>query len=328
MLLGHGEAEQELLAAYRGSRLHHAWLITGPMGIGKATLAYRFARFILAHPDRANAALCRTLHVAPDHPAAQRLAAGSHGNILALRRGRQATGDRLQQVIPVEQVRRLIAFFGETAAERGMRICIVDSVDEMAAAGANAMLKLLEEPPKEALFLLISHRPGGLLPTIRSRCRTLRLAPLSTDDVIKGLASFADVEVPEGEIGRIAALSDGSLRRALEIATGGHAAFAALVDGALSSLPDVPPTALHQIGDVLARRDDDTLSIFAERVRHHLTSELSRRVGEHARLLAPLAEVWEKTERALAEVRAYNLDRKSFAFQVIGWLCEPGRRGR
>ncbi|MBV9239343.1 MAG: DNA polymerase III subunit delta', partial [Xanthobacteraceae bacterium] len=178
-LHGHAEAEHDMLQAYRGGRMPHAWLIGGSPGIGKATLAYRMARFVLAHPDPTapDVQAAQTLAVAPEHPVARRITAQAHSDLLALER---TVGDngKLRTEIAVADVRRTIAFYGSTAGEGGWRICIVDSVDELNRFGTNALLKILEEPPARSLLFLLSHAPGQVLPTIRSRCRRLLLRPL------------------------------------------------------------------------------------------------------------------------------------------------------
>src|SRR5262245_4553568 len=158
----------------------HAWLIGGPRGIGKATLAYRMARFVFAHPDPASVAVrnAQTLALPPDHPALRRVAAQGHSDLLALERVADEKG-KIPASIPVDLVRKTIGFFGSTAGEGGWRVCIVDSADELNPSGANAILKTLEEPPAKSLLLVVSHAPGRLLPTIRSRCRRLALRPLA-----------------------------------------------------------------------------------------------------------------------------------------------------
>src|SRR5215467_10990152 len=178
-LYGHGEAERALLEAYRGGRLPHAWLISGAAGIGKATLAYRMARFVLAYPDASlpPAQKATSLYVDADHPTARRIAAQAHGDLLLLERTVNEKTGKLRQDIQVDDVRRTVSFFGSTSAEGGWRVAIVDSVDELNREGANALLKVLEEPPRRALLLLVSHSSAKVLPTIRSRCRLLPLRP-------------------------------------------------------------------------------------------------------------------------------------------------------
>ena len=327
VLIGHREAERGLIEAYRGPRMHHAWLISGPEGIGKATLAYRFARFVLDNPDpRLVAPGIDSLAVSPDHPVSRRIVAGSHPDLLALRRIAEAGKDKIPQEISVNAMREIIRFFGSTAGEGGWRICLVDAADDLNRSSANALLKLLEEPPPRSLFLIVVHMPGRLLPTIRSRCRTLPLSTLSEDELVEGLGSFDEVKIPDDEARAIARRSEGSLRRALEIAEGGQAAFAAAVEAELARLPATDPQALHALGDKLARRDDTQFDLFLDAVTHHIHASVQAGLGEGARRLAPLSEVWEKIDTTAAQVRTFNLERKPFVFQVFGWLAEAGRR--
>ncbi|MGH6678582.1 MAG: DNA polymerase III subunit delta', partial [Bradyrhizobium sp.] len=172
VLFGHREAQAALLNAYRSGRIPHAWLIGGAQGIGKATLAYRMARFALAHrdPNSAEVQRAESLFVDPTDPVARHIAAGAHGSLLTLQRTLNEKGV-MRTVITVDETRETIAFFGSTAAVDGWRICIVDTVDELNPNAANALLKILEEPPQQSLFLLVSHAPARVLATIQSRCR-------------------------------------------------------------------------------------------------------------------------------------------------------------
>src|SRR5476649_154895 len=191
VLFGHTEAEQALLASYKSGRIPHAWLIGGTPGIGKATLAYRLARFVLAHPDPQSPAVqkAKSLAVDPENPVARRIAAQAQGDLLVLERTINEQTGKLYTVIRVDDVRRSVPFFGSTAGEGGWRIAIVDAIDDLQREGANALLKVLEEPPARTLLLLISHAPGRELPTIRSRCRRLLLRPLSAADVARAVAA-------------------------------------------------------------------------------------------------------------------------------------------
>src|SRR5580693_55574 len=189
-LFGHAAAEATLLAAYRSGRIPHAVLIVGPKGIGKATLAYRMARFVLAHPDPAapDVANAASLAVDEDDPVARRIAAQGQPDFLVIERVLNDKGV-LHKLIRVEDVRETVPFFGSTAREGGWRIAIVDAVDELNASGANALLKVLEEPPERALLLLVSHSASRVLPTIRSRCRIVTLRPLPESDVAAAVAA-------------------------------------------------------------------------------------------------------------------------------------------
>lgn len=219
VLVGHDAAVAQFHAAAVSGRLHHGWLITGPRGTGKATLAWRIARWLLAGADSPD------LSVPPDHPVARRLLALSEPRLHLVRRSLDDKG-RLRGEIVVDDMRRLLSFFQLSAVEGGRRIAIIDAADDMNPNAANALLKLLEEPPRDALLLLVAHRPARLLPTIRSRCRELRLAPLSPADMARALAPF---DIP-GDAGRLAALSGGSVGEALRLAgQGGLDRYAQLV---------------------------------------------------------------------------------------------------
>ena len=273
---GHAEAEQKLLADYRSGRIAHAWLIGGPAGIGKATLAYRMARFVLAHPDPAAVSQATSLAVAPDSPAARRVAGRAHPDLLVLERTPGDNG-QLRTVITVDEVRRTVGFFGSTAGEGGWRVCVVDSADELKyPEGSNALLKVLEEPPAQSLFLVVSHAPGRLLPTIRSRCRRLSLRPLDEADVVQAAASALGGDADEATLRQAARAADGSVARAIALHGGPQLALRDKVIDLLDRLPASDPRALHALGDSLERGDGDMLEIFIETTRNWLSARLDR----------------------------------------------------
>jgi DNA polymerase III delta prime subunit len=190
--------EADLIAEWRSGRLPHALLIGGPEGVGKATLAYRMARFVLAfrNPKSSQVQAAPTLRVDPSDAVARQITAGAHGGLLVLERGLNDRGV-MRTVITVDETRETISFFGSTAAVDGWRVCIVDTVDELNPNAANALLKILEEPPQQSLFLLVSHAPSRVLPTILSRCRKLLLRPLETDDVVRAAAAATDIDAED-----------------------------------------------------------------------------------------------------------------------------------
>jgi len=218
-LLGQAGPEHDFLDAFTSGRMHHAWLITGPRGVGKATLAWRIARFLLATPPDDGGmfapATPDTLDIAPDHPVARRLAALSDPGLFLLRRPYDEKAKRLKGEITVDEARKLKNFFALSASDGGRRVVIIDSADELNTNAANAILKLLEEPPANAILLLISHQPTRLLPTIRSRCRELRLAPLSPPDLAQALVN-AGAE-PDARAEALAELAAGSVGDALSL---------------------------------------------------------------------------------------------------------------
>jgi len=325
LLCGHVEAERQLLAAYAGGRMPHAWLIGGEPGIGKATLAYRLVRFVLAHPDPAARGVqaADSLFVPPDHPVARRVAARAHTDLLTLERTVGDTG-KLRTEIAVDDVRRTVTFFGSTAGEGGWRVCVVDSADELNRFGANALLKILEEPPARALLLVISQSPARLLPTIRSRCRRLALRPLDGDDVLRAAAAALDVDAKDADLNKAAVMAQGSVARALALYDGPTLALREKVAALLSALPKTDPDALHALGDSLGRADDAAFTNFVDTVRGWLSSELDR--ARSTAGLARLGEAWEAFNRQAGEVDEYNLDRKPLVFSTFALLAEAARR--
>lgn len=259
-LFGQTAAEQAFLEAFNGGRLHHGWLLTGPRGVGKATLAWRIARFLLATPEQQDdgpslfgdaPATPTSLDIPPDHPVARRLQAGAEPGLFVLRRGPNDKGDRLSADIRVDEVRRLKSFLQLSASDGGRRIVIVDAADELNIAAANALLKLLEEPPAGATLLLISHQPSGLLPTIRSRCRELRLAPLSPDELAQALGGAG---VESDAPAALAALSGGAPGAAIRLANlDGLASYRALV-GLFATLPRLDRPAAIALADAASAR--------------------------------------------------------------------------
>jgi DNA polymerase III subunit delta' len=328
-LSGHREAELALLSAYRSGRIPHAWLIGGAQGIGKATLAYRMARFVLAHRDPLTAELqhAETLWVDPSDPVTRHVAAGAHGGLLTLERSLNDKGVK-RTVITVDETRETISFFGSTAAVEGWRVCIVDTVDELNPNAANALLKILEEPPRQSLFLLVSHAPARVLPTIQSRCRKLALRPLATEDVIRAAAAAANIAIDDPALAEAAEAAEGSVARALMLLGGDAIKLHQRTAALLATLPQVDPRELHALGDALGGSDRVTLAAFVDSVDRWVSERLhADDANANANLprLARLAEVWEKINRAARDTEAYNLERKPLVFSVFGLLAEATR---
>src|SRR3954454_21142246 len=328
-LFGHHEAEMALLNAYRSGRIPHAWLIGGPAGIGKATLAYRMARFVLAHrnPLGSEVGLAKTLWVDPSDPVASRVAAGAHGGWLTIERTLNDKGV-MRTVITVDETRETISFFGSTAAAEGWRVCIVDTVDELNPNAANALLKILEEPPQQSLFLLVSHAPARVLATIQSRCRKLRLRPLATDEVIAAAAATADVDPNDPALREAAEASEGSVARALTLLGGDALKLQQRTAALLARLPQVDPRELHTLGDSLGTSDRVALAAFIDGIDRWIAERLhadEANANQNLPRLARLAEVWEKIVRAARDTETYNLERKPLVFSVFGWLADATR---
>lgn len=326
-LRGHSAAELMFLDAYRSGRMHHAWLITGPAGIGKATFAFRAARYLLDHPDPNDPSLSlqSDLSVEAGSRAAAKVAAGAHPNLLYLSRPYDEKNKRFKAEIPVDEVRRTQAFFGTTAAEEGWRICIIDSADEMNKNAANALLKTLEEPTDKGLYLIVCHNPGRILPTIRSRCRTLGLRPLSLDDLtkcVRSLLEAADMLVSDEDLGITLQASRGSVGKALTFLSSGGVEVATGFRAISDRFPAIDRSVLHGFAQTLAARDaEKQFDLFCE-----LAVELAT-----DRIRAPDCGLQEKIGLVDAgqaiigiarESRIYNLDRKQAVIRMVETLAQ------
>ncbi|MFN3953718.1 MAG: DNA polymerase III subunit delta' [Pararhodobacter sp.] len=336
-LFGQAPAEAAFLEAFRSGRMHHGWLITGPRGVGKATLAWRIARFLLASPAADDGLFGAPpppadLSVPADHPVARRVAALSEPGLKLIRRSLNERGV-LRQIIAVEDVRELRSFFGLSAADGGWRVVIVDAADEMNPNAANALLKLLEEPPAGAVLLLVAHQPSRLLPTIRSRCRALRLAPLGAQDMAAALSQAqgeagAEDPLDPAQAVALAELSGGSVGEAVRIlGQDGLALYAQLI-ALMSGLPAMDRNALQALADGLAARGAEARFDLTVRLVDLAMSRLARAgasglsppeaaPGEAALLgrLAPdpaAARLWAELAMELGvrarQGRAVNLD--------------------
>lgn len=271
-LFGQRSAQAGFLDAYNRGKLHHGWLLTGPRGVGKATLAWRIARFLLTQEVGGDAGLFgepekpATLDVDPNHPAVRRARALGEPRLFLLRRGWDDKARRLKTVITVDEVRKLKSFFTLSAADGGWRVAIVDAADEMNPNAANALLKLLEEPPENTVLLLVAHQPARLLPTIRSRCRALRCDPLSAADQAAALDAAG---IPAQDTTALAELSSGSVGAAVRLLqSDGLALYAQLVE-VLSAAPGLDRTAALRLADACAgaanaERYDMTLTLLAQ----------------------------------------------------------------
>ncbi len=255
-LRGQEAAEQALLAGAVSGRLAHAWLLTGPRGVGKATLAYRFARFLLAGESESRGGLFgeapASLALDPDHSVFRRVASGGHPDLRTVARAINPDTGKLRTEIIVGDIRETIGFLHLTPAEGGWRVVIVDAAEEMNRNAANSLLKVLEEPPPRAVLLLVSHAPGRLLPTIRSRCRRLEVKPLPAA-IVDALLARRIPELSEADRAVVTGLADGSIGRALALAEAGGVDLYREISEMLVALPRLDAAALHRLADKLAR---------------------------------------------------------------------------
>jgi DNA polymerase-3 subunit delta' len=325
LLLGHAEAEATILDAMRAGRMHHAWLITGPEGVGKATLAYRFARRLLAGQRHGQQ---DSLALDPADPVFRRVAATSHADLLTVERVLNEKTKRMKTQIAVEDVRKINGFMSLTPAEGGWRVVVVDGAEELNQASANALLKILEEPPPRAILLLVCSAPGRLLPTIRSRCRRLRLAPLADADMHQLLARYLP-QLDADERGRLITLAEGSPGRAIMLAEDEGLKIALLVDKLLTDMPSVPVSRGYEIADFLGRSETG-FSTFMDLVRAGVAAAVRDSVRGRAdpdqqRLVAlrPLdawGELWQGLTRLQDETERFALDKRQAIVAGIGML--------
>ena len=331
-LVGHDDAEKTLLAAQQSGRLHHAWLLTGPRGIGKATLAWRFARFLLCGQQQGGlfGDGPSNLDVPEDAPGRGLVDARSHPDLFHLRRSVNHDTGRMRAEIAVDDVRGLGAFMHMTPAMGKWRVAIVDSADEMNRNSANAVLKILEEPPPNAVLLIVAHAPGRLLPTIRSRCRRLALQPLAEETVVRLVGDYAPNTTPEERLA-LARLAEGSIGRALELAGAGSLELYREMIEVLATLPELDMPRLHTFAERFAKRGEEANADWRSLnylfdgwlkglARHWaLGTEAAAIVpsesGLNGRLLAAASldrwmEAWEKIAHLLSRADAVNLDRK------------------
>jgi DNA polymerase-3 subunit delta' len=326
-LVGHHEAQSAILDGLRQGKLHHAWLIGGPEGIGKATFAYMVAKQLLGLKDSPAPGGDR-LAVDPARQASRLVSNLAHPDLVVLRRQPASDKKAAATMIAVETVRRALDVFASTPADGGWRVCIVDSADDLNAAAANALLKVLEEPPARAVFLILAHQPGRVLATIRSRCRKLALRPLA-DAEMETVLDALSLEADKAAIAQAIALADGSVRRAISRLEPETAALIGGTRSLLARLPDMDVTSVLAMSDQLAGRAAEAdFAVFLETVEDWVRQVLHANLAAGAHRLAPLAEVWDKTARAVRETDTLNLDRRPLVLSIFQDLSEAVSRMR
>lgn len=330
-LAGHARAEATLRQAWDSGRLPHAWLITGARGVGKATLAYRFARFVLAGPANAGGGLfgepAADLAAPTDSPDAHQVAARSHPDLYTLEPGRSG--------ILADQVQDAVHFCHMTSARSGWRIVVVDPAEEMNTTAANRLLKVLEEPPRNTLLLLVSHQPSRVLATIRSRCAGLRLATLDHATVREHVTALRP-DLPEGETDALAKLGEGSIGRSLFLAdAGGLDLYREMLD-VLGAMPNPDTDALHGFAERLSqggeggtfRLGGDLVTWWLARLaRASASGHVPEPVltGEDAVMrrlcdgvaLERLLDLWDKAIRLFGDAEHRNYDRKQVVLTLL-----------
>lgn len=349
-LEGHETCENLFLDAFNADKIHHAWLFTGPKGVGKATFAWRVAKFLLAHGQKIDAgdslfgdSLPSTdytsLTVSQDHDSLARVLAGTHSDVQEIILSAHKDTGKMRREIGVDTIRALINFSSQTSSEGGWRIAIIDSVDDLNTAAANALLKLLEEPPKQTILMLVSHAPGKLLPTIRSRCRQLKFnsLPLQTIQNIL-LRHFPDLS--ESEQTSLSILSEGAPGKACSYAASDALTIYRDCIELFSSMPQLNVPLVHRLADKLSSvKNERAYDLFVE-LFHFITMRLMRMTatGESPAAVTnteidalksvasklPLEQqldLWEKTSELFIRANTVHLDRKQLVINIFSDLA-------
>ncbi|EKF43691.1 DNA polymerase III subunit delta' [Nitratireductor indicus C115] len=311
LLIGHDEAASLLASAYRAGKLHHGLLLAGPPGIGKATLAFHLANHLLSNPDPSSAP---ERFVAPD-PASQTfrlIAQDAHPSLLHLTRPFVERDKKFKTVITVDEIRRIQRFLSLTPHDGGYRVVIVDPADDMNISAANALLKSLEEPPPRTVFVLITHSPGRLLPTIRSRCQVLRLQPLQDRQLMQLLSELGAADESTGA--ELASRSQGSVRNAILLSQFGGAEITDILHK-LVNARDFDPAEALRLGDAVSGRERDVqFAIFNRAVLDMIAERASSlAISGDGIGASRAAELWEDVNTTIREAETFNLDRKQHA---------------
>jgi len=313
-LQGQELAETAFEAARARGRLHHAWLLTGREGVGKATFAYRAARRLLgATADPTHG----VLGADPQHPVSRQVSARSHPDLLVLER--EGPDGKPRKVIPVDDARRVAEFFSKSPASAPHRVAIVDAADDLNVNAANAILKTLEEPPPRGILLMVSHSPGRLLPTIRSRCRRLAFRPLGVEATADFLRARTEVN-PEQAL-RLAHMAEGAPGKALALAASEALALDDAARDFLADLPRVDETRALSLAERFRGGEGPAqFNLLFERLADRVHTLATDRAGQGVGALDRWAEAWETLQRLPREVEALNLDRADALFTALSEL--------
>ena len=318
-----GGTEASFADALARGRLHHAWLLCGPEGVGKATFAYRAARRLMgAAPDAARGLLGSR----PGDPVSAQIAARSHPDLMVLER--IGEDGKQRKSIPVDDARRLPEFFAKAPASSPWRVAIIDAVDDMNVNAANALLKTLEEPPQRGVLFLVSHSPGGLLPTIRSRCRRLRFGAFDEATVAEQLTHRLGLNGEDAL--RLARMAHGSPGRAMTLAAQGALELDRAAHDILRQLPGVDPATLIALTDSFRGASGaERFNLLFERLAERVHAQALESAQETAQGSRPLSDrwfsVWDRLTRLPREAEAVNLDRTDAFWSAMAELRSAAR---
>lgn len=318
-LTGHEAAEEAFEATRVRGRLHHAWLLTGPEGVGKSTFAYRAARRLLGAPSDPSHGI---LGSSPDHPVSRQIIAHAHPDLFVLER--LGEDGKIRKVIPVEETRRISEFFSKSPASAPHRVAIIDAADDLNPFGANAILKTLEEPPPHGVLLIVSHSPGRLLATIRSRCRRLAFPPLSLEDTARFVRDREDVSAEDAL--RLARMSGGAPGKAWALAGAKAIEMDDAARALIESLPRVDEAMALSIADRFRGGEGQAqFNLLFDRLAERIHAFAADRAGQGIGGLDRWAQAWETLQRLPREVEAFNLDRADALFAALGELRQAAR---
>ena len=325
-LASHEDARGMVASAYRAGKLHHALMVTGPRGIGKATFAFRVAHHLFRYPDATQAP--ESLTDIDSESQAFRLAVrGAHPGLLHLTRPWMEREKKFRNGITVDEVRRVGRFLSMTPPDGGWRVVIVDSADDMNSNAANALLKNLEEPPARTLFILIAHSPGRLLPTIRSRCHVVRLKPLEGPQLETVLGMLGS-PMPDQADARhfLIEQAEGSVRNAVLLTQFGGLEIAAALQKILNA-GNFEVAASHKLAEAVTGRDSQVQyelfnQMILDRAAAHAAQAGSANMGP---LAEKFAKLWENLAERMRETDTFNLDRKQHSLNVLRQLHQAIR---
>jgi DNA polymerase-3 subunit delta' len=350
-LAGHEETEKRLLQDYTAGRMPHALVLSGASGIGKATLAFRLARFLFSQGAEQGGGLFgdpappTSLYIAPEHPVFRRVASSGHADLLTVEREFDEKKGRFKNDISVESVRRIHPFLRMTAAEGGWRVVIVDGAEYLNASSQNALLKVLEEPPEKTLLILTTNQPGSLLPTIRSRCRMLHLEPLPE----KEIAALLDKMQPglDGEEKMsLCRLAEGSIGKALQFHQDKGVALYRELLGVVSVLPELDMVKVHGLAEKLGKYGAEQGYLTATEIMTGWC-ERQARAAARGRALSDVLpgdavvfrkldglyppghflRAWEKISQLVQQTETYNLDKRQAIIGAFLALQKPDYQG-
>ena len=319
-LQGAEDAEQAWLEALERGRMHHAWLLVGPEGVGKATFAYRAARRLLgARPDLAHGLTGSD----PQHPVSRQVASRAHPDLLVLER--ETDDGKARKSIPVDEARRLPEFFSKAPATSPWRVAIIDAADDLNPNSANAVLKTLEEPPARGVLFLVCHAPGRLLPTLRSRCRRLLFQPWDDAAVEAFLATRSGL--PPTEIHRLAHMAKGAPGRALTLAASGALEIDRAAHEVLRSLPHPDESALLALaGSLRGPAGVQKFELLCNALAEHVKVMVEDTLGQAgAGPVEPWLDAWDSLSNMPGEAEAVNLDRQDAFWSLMASLRQAAR---